>query len=115
MTAGGHSCGLRVLYKYRYIISARVIHSQVIAGVMCLQVFLFYGTDTELHDLPLPRLPHHQWALMHEESPKNNWAFSSERMMSLFNYTATFKRESDYPLTLQWLTSIEVGTIIRYG
>lgn len=72
-------------------------------------MLLFYGSQFELHDLPLPRLPHEQWALIHEESPKNNWAFCNDKFMSLFNYTATFRRNSDYPVTLQWLTSIEVS------
>lgn len=39
---------------------------------------IFYGTSFENNDLPLPRLPYHEWALFHEESPKNNWMFSTE-------------------------------------
>ncbi|CAF0859212.1 unnamed protein product [Adineta steineri] len=69
--------------------------------------FLFYGTDFHLYDLPLPRYQHEQWALLHEESPKNNYAFSFESIMSMFNHTATFKRHSDVPLTTQWLASID--------
>ncbi|CAF1168116.1 unnamed protein product [Adineta ricciae] len=69
--------------------------------------FLFYGTDVRLDELPLPRLPHEQWALLHEESPKNNYIFSFESIMTMFNHTATFKRHSDVPLTTQWLGSIE--------
>ena len=37
---------------------------------------MFYGTDTHLNDLPLPRLPQHAWTLLHEESPQNNIIFS---------------------------------------
>ncbi|WAQ97097.1 FUT10-like protein, partial [Mya arenaria] len=33
---------------------------------------VFYGTDLRVHDLPMPRKPEHEWALLHEESPKNN-------------------------------------------
>lgn len=48
-----------------------------------------------------------EWALMHEESPKNNFLFSFEPIMNIFNHTATFKRESDLTLVTQYLTSIE--------
>ncbi len=71
------------------------------------KAFLYYGSDFYLHDLPLPRLPHEEWALMHEESPKNNFLFSFEDIMKMFNHTATFKRESDLPLVTQYLTNIE--------
>ena len=40
------------------------------------RAFVFYGTSFRPDDVPLPRLPHHEWALVHEESPKNNWMFS---------------------------------------
>ncbi|XP_035218136.1 alpha-(1,3)-fucosyltransferase 10-like isoform X2 [Stegodyphus dumicola] len=69
--------------------------------------FLFYGSDFKPTDLPLPRKPYHDWALLHEESPKNNFLFSVEKVMKLFNHTATFRRESDLPLTLQYLESVE--------
>ncbi|CAF3847874.1 unnamed protein product [Rotaria magnacalcarata] len=69
--------------------------------------FLFYGTSFRLYDLPLPRHEHEQWSLIHEESPKNNYAFSFESIMNMFNHTATFKRHSDLPLTTQWLASID--------
>ncbi|XP_047130807.1 alpha-(1,3)-fucosyltransferase 11 isoform X1 [Hydra vulgaris] len=64
---------------------------------------IFYGTSFDARDLPLPRLPHHEWALFHEESPKNKWMYSTKLGISLFNHTATFKRESDYPLSTQCL------------
>lgn len=73
-----------------------------------LQVFAFYGSDVDLLDLPLPRQPHHTWALKHEESPKNNeFLFSFEEIMTLFNYTSTFKRQSHYPIETQDLPNIE--------
>ena len=71
------------------------------------KAFIFYGTDFRLYDLPLPRLPHEEWALLHEESPKNNYLFSFDSVMKMFNHTATFKRQSDFTLLTQYLTSIE--------
>ena len=68
---------------------------------------MFYGTDFNPSDLPLPRQHHHQWGLLHEESPKNNLLFSYKEIMTLFNHTSTFKRESDYPITTQYLGSID--------
>nr|XP_006643533.1 PREDICTED: alpha-(1,3)-fucosyltransferase 11 [Lepisosteus oculatus]XP_015195477.1 PREDICTED: alpha-(1,3)-fucosyltransferase 11 [Lepisosteus oculatus] len=68
---------------------------------------IFYGTDFRAYEAPLPRLPHQTWALFHEESPMNNYVLSHAPAIRLFNYTATFRRESDYPLTLQWLPSLE--------
>ena len=60
-----------------------------------------------MQDLPLPRLETDEWCLLHEESPKNNYFFSFEKMMRHFNHTATFKRQSDLTLITQYLTSIE--------
>ena len=71
------------------------------------RAFMFYGTDFYLHDLPLPRQENEEWALVHEESPKNNYLFSFKRIMELFNHTSTFKRESDLSLITQYLSSIE--------
>ncbi|CAI9728030.1 alpha-1,3-fucosyltransferase 10-like [Octopus vulgaris] len=71
------------------------------------KVFMFYGTDFTPNDLPLPRKPHHEWALLHEESPKNNYLFSHKPIMTLFNHTCTFRRESDYPISTQHLPTLE--------
>ncbi|KAJ8317986.1 hypothetical protein KUTeg_003077 [Tegillarca granosa] len=73
----------------------------------CGDVFMFYGTDLKEYDLPLPRLPDHEWGLLHEESPKNNYLFSHQEVMTLFNHTCTFKRESTYPITTQYVESIK--------
>ncbi|XP_063817413.1 alpha-(1,3)-fucosyltransferase 11 [Pseudophryne corroboree] len=70
------------------------------------KAIIFYGTDFRAYEAPLPRLPHQTWALFHEESPMNNYVLSHLPGIRLFNYTATFRRESDYPLTLQWLPTI---------
>lgn len=64
---------------------------------------LFYGTDFRASEAPLPRLAHQSWALLHEESPLNNFLLSHGPGIRLFNLTATFSRHSDYPLPLQWL------------
>jgi len=61
--------------------------------------FYFYGTEFMPKNLPLPRLQKHIWALAHEESPLNNFALNHAVGMNLFNYTATYHRASDYPIT----------------
>jgi hypothetical protein len=38
---------------------------------------------------------------------KSNYILSQENFMQLFNHTATFKRESDYPLSTQDVFSME--------
>lgn len=50
--------------------------------------------------MPIPRQDSIIWGLLHEESPRNNPMFTNKAMMDLFNYTATFSRHSDVPLTL---------------
>jgi alpha-1,3-fucosyltransferase 10 len=71
------------------------------------KAFMFYGTDFRLYDLPLPRhAANEDWALLHEESPKNNYLLSFGNVMRLFNHTSTFKRQSHYPLLTQFLTSL---------
>ncbi|XP_048457483.1 alpha-(1,3)-fucosyltransferase 10 isoform X1 [Rhincodon typus] len=71
------------------------------------RAFLFYGTDFQINSLPLPRKHQHEWALFHEESPKNNYKLFHEPTITLFNYTSTFSRNSHMPLTTQYLESIE--------
>ncbi len=60
----------------------------------------FYGSNFNSVDLPIPRKPWHEWALLHEESPKNNPSFCYQPLISLFNHTATWSRKSSFPLTL---------------
>lgn len=67
------------------------------------RALLFYGTDFRASAAPLPRLAHQSWALLHEESPLNNFLLSHGPGIRLFNLTSTFSRHSDYPLSLQWL------------
>ena len=70
----------------------------------------FYGTDFSVFDLPFPRHENEDWALIHEESPKNNPLISQYNIIRMFNHTATFKSQSDLPLTLQYLESLDVIT-----
>lgn len=83
--------------------SCLVTRSRRVARHRRTKALIFYGTDFRAYEAPLPRLPHQTWALFHEESPMNNYVLSHSPGIRLFNYTATFRRESDYPLTLQWL------------
>ncbi|XP_077000843.1 GDP-fucose protein O-fucosyltransferase 3 isoform X2 [Tamandua tetradactyla] len=78
------------------------------------KAFLFYGTDFNIDSLPLPRKTHHDWALFHEESPKNNYKLFHEPVITLFNYTATFSRHSHLPLTTQYLEGIEILKSLQY-
>ncbi|XP_037270064.2 alpha-(1,3)-fucosyltransferase 10 isoform X1 [Rhipicephalus microplus] len=71
-----------------------------------LQAVMFYGSELEIGDLPLPRKRNHDWALLHEESPKNNFLFCMPNVLGWFNHTSTFRRNSDLPLTLQYLNYI---------
>ncbi|XP_077202306.1 GDP-fucose protein O-fucosyltransferase 4 [Paroedura picta] len=70
------------------------------------RALLFYGTDFRAYEAPLPRLAHQSWALFHEESPMNNFVLCHRPGLALFNHTATFRRHSDYPLSLQWLPGL---------
>ncbi|XP_006973999.1 GDP-fucose protein O-fucosyltransferase 3 isoform X1 [Peromyscus maniculatus bairdii] len=78
------------------------------------KAFLFYGTDVNIDSLPLPRKAYHDWALFHEESPKNNYKLFHKPVITLFNHTATFSRHSHLPLTTQYLEGVEVLKSLRY-
>ena len=82
-------------------------HSRTELNNSCTKAFMFYGTDVDWNDLPLPRRDDQFWGLLHEESPKNNWILASEGGISLFNLTATCSRYSDYPLSTQFFHKIE--------
>lgn len=69
---------------------------------------MFYGSDFHIHDLPNKWSSSAiSWGLLHEESPRNNPIFVHEEALNLFNYSATFSRFSDVPLTLFDLSSLE--------
>ena len=82
-------------------------HSRTERNNPSIAAFIFYGTELDWDDLPLPRRPNVTWALLHEESPKNNWLFAHGKAMSLFNFTATCSRYSSYPLTTQYLHNLK--------
>lgn len=82
-------------------------HSRTEKNNSRTKAFMFYGTDIDWKDLPLPRQDDQFWGLLHEESPKNNWILASEGGISLFNLTATCSRHSSYPITMQYLHKIE--------
>lgn len=65
-------------------------------------------------DFPLPRKTQHVWGLLHDESPKNLPYIMFESMLSLFNYTSTFSRYSDMPLTNNNLDSLNSLTTRKY-
>ena len=71
-----------------------------------LRTFFFYGTDFKPWDVPVPRKAVEDWALLHEESLKNNAHFCHEEVIRHFNHTSTFRRHSDLPLTTQYLDSL---------
>lgn len=75
---------------------------------------LFYGTDFNIDSLPIPRKWHHEWALFHEESPKNNYKLFHPPTITLFNHTATFSRHSHLPLTSQYLEGLKILTSLEY-
>lgn len=68
-----------------------------------LQGILFYGSNMKPHDFPMPRSPMHKWALLHEESPRNVPYVPHDEFLQHFNFTSTFSRFSDMPLTTQYL------------
>ena len=82
-------------------------HSRTELNNSRTKAFMYYGTDIDWKDMPLPRRRDQFWALLHEESPKNNWILASDDGISLFNLTATCSRYSDYPLTTQFLHKLE--------
>ncbi|KAM7353150.1 alpha-(1,3)-fucosyltransferase 10 [Cochliomyia hominivorax] len=78
------------------------------------KAILFYGSDVNFDDFPLPRQPHHLWGLMHEESPRNIAFMSYNDWLQHFNFTSTFSRHSDLPLTTYYLPNIDNLTTPAY-
>ncbi|KAM9330100.1 GDP-fucose protein O-fucosyltransferase 3 [Gastrophryne carolinensis] len=78
------------------------------------RAILFYGTDFNIDSLPLPRKPYHEWALFHEESPKNNYKLFHQPIITLFNHTATFSEHSHLPLTSQYLEDLQKLASLEY-
>ena len=67
------------------------------------KVYLFYGSHFKPYNLPFPRKKEDIWALIHEESPRNAYILSHNETMNIFNITSTYSRNSNYPVTTQWL------------
>ncbi|XP_046667294.1 alpha-(1,3)-fucosyltransferase 10 isoform X2 [Homalodisca vitripennis] len=89
----------------------------------CGQLSCFFTDDRrfqhhpliKLTDLPLPRNGSSVlWALLHEESPRNNAPLSHPALLSLFNFTATFSRHSSFPITTQYLKSLQILSDLKY-
>nr|CAJ42057.1 alpha 1,3-fucosyltransferase [Drosophila persimilis] len=86
---GAFEC--RVTNKRQRLASARAV--------------LFYGAALTMGDFPLPRRPQHLWALLHGESPWIVIYAPFDDFLQHFNFTSTFSRYSDLPLTTHWLPS----------
>ncbi|XP_042678984.1 alpha-(1,3)-fucosyltransferase 10 isoform X3 [Centrocercus urophasianus] len=107
-------CGEDVCF---FTVNKTYQHSQLTRAFLFYGSFISFisqGTDFSIDSLPLPRKGHHDWALFHEESPKNNYKLFHEPAITLFNHTATFSRHSHLPLTTQYLESIEVLASLRH-
>ncbi|CAD0199504.1 unnamed protein product [Chrysodeixis includens] len=77
--------------------------------------YLFYASNINFKNLPLPRKPKDViWGLYHEESPRNVEELLHEKALSLFNFTATFSRFSNIPFPLQHLHAFEDITSTTY-
>lgn len=74
---------------------------------------LFYGSDFRTENIPANRRGKQIWALLHEESPKNNPILCHQDNLEMFNFSSTFSRHSDEPLTLQYLKSLEEITSLN--
>lgn len=88
--------------------------SKLILNQLHFKAILFYGSDIEPPDFPLPRNPSIPWALLHEESPKNVPFLSHPLGIRLFNLTATFSRHSSFPLSPLFLPDLAELTDGRY-
>ncbi|KAI1285917.1 Alpha-(1,3)-fucosyltransferase 11 [Halotydeus destructor] len=73
-----------------------------------VDALIFYGPDLD-RDLELLPWRHREpiWALINEESPLNSYILVQAEILSLFQVTATFSRNSSYPLTTQHIKSQE--------
>lgn len=79
-----------------------------------VDAFLFYASNIDFEDLPLPRKLNDIWGLYHEESPRNVEELMHENGLRLFNYSATFSRYSDVQFPLQYLESLDDITTTKY-
>ncbi|EGI66990.1 Alpha-(1,3)-fucosyltransferase B [Acromyrmex echinatior] len=82
-------------------------HNRTFENDVNLKSVLFYGSNLRIHDLPNWRSSAISWGLLHEESPRNNPILVHEEALNLFNYSSTFSRLSNVPLTLLDLPGLE--------
>ncbi|XP_014470326.1 PREDICTED: alpha-(1,3)-fucosyltransferase 10 [Dinoponera quadriceps] len=82
-------------------------HDRSFQSNVRLKNILFYGSDLRVRDLPSWRDSAVSWGLLHEESPRNNPILVHEEALNLFNYSSTFSRFSNIPLTLLDLPSLD--------
>ncbi|XP_024892674.1 alpha-(1,3)-fucosyltransferase 10 [Temnothorax curvispinosus] len=82
-------------------------HDRAFESNVRLKSILFYGSNLRVRDLPGWRNSAISWGLLHEESPRNNPVLVHEEALNLFNYSSTFSRFSNVPLTLLDLPGLE--------
>ncbi|XP_077276370.1 alpha-(1,3)-fucosyltransferase 10 isoform X1 [Temnothorax americanus] len=82
-------------------------HDRAFESNVRLKSILFYGSNLRVRDLPSWRNSAISWGLLHEESPRNNPVLVHEEALNLFNYSSTFSRFSNVPLTLLDLPGLE--------
>ncbi|EFN80054.1 alpha-(1,3)-fucosyltransferase 10 isoform X2 [Harpegnathos saltator] len=92
------ACGQAVCY---------FTHDRAFQNNTQLKSILFYGSNFRVRDLPSWRDNATSWGLLHEESPRNNPILVHEEALNLFNYSSTFSRFSNIPLTLLDLPSLD--------
>lgn len=100
------------------ILNKKFVYNNSFGGnntrIMLLKAILFYGSNIEHWDFPLPRNPTIPWALLHEESPKNIPFVSHPLGIALFNLTSTFSRHSSFPLSPLYLQDIAELSDTKY-
>lgn len=88
-------------------IQCTVYTDRNISNIYKIDAYLFYGSNINFDDLPLPRNPKDTiWGLFHEESPRNLEELMHDPILKLFNFSSTYSRYSDVPFPLQHLDSI---------
>ncbi|XP_058819097.1 alpha-(1,3)-fucosyltransferase 10 [Topomyia yanbarensis] len=85
-------------------VECRFTSDRVAANDPFFKGYLFHGTNISISDLPF-RKKEVYWSLYYDSSPKNVPFLL--RDLDLFNFTSTFSRYSDIPLTLQSFISLE--------
>ncbi|XP_055943453.1 alpha-(1,3)-fucosyltransferase C-like [Argiope bruennichi] len=60
---------------------------------------VFHLRDINLNDMPILRIPHQIWILLHHEAPPHTPTNILEQMNGIFNWTATYRLDSDINLS----------------